>query len=177
MGWWSGKRCISAWSNVCLVVAKESMCVGAWTELLGSEAGRGAKRTEGTIVLTCWSLARECMRDLRVWVENEFTSFSRSNVRQCITKAWTKRKTCPHARAHHPRVVKNVPKTRFSVFGRFLGGFLCSQSTLIFFLRQQEEYVSRHTPTPKNRSSLEKRIPHEEKGYVLSCRRTPFIRH
>ena len=46
-----------------------------WTELLESEAGRGAKRTEGVNVLTYWVLVRECMRDLRAWVENEFTSF------------------------------------------------------------------------------------------------------
>ena len=70
---------------------------------------------------------------------------------------------------------KTSLKRGFYVLGVFWGVSLLPINTY-FFLRQQEEYVIRHTPTPKNRSSLKKRIPHEEKGYVLSCR-TPFIRH
>ena len=129
-----------------------------WTELLESEASRGAKRTQQGVDNVKWN-GLNVIRDavvrfvLLFWKvikirehalsfplcflyewnsECFFTSFSRSDVCQHVTKAWTKWKTCPHARAHHPRVVKNVPKTRFSVFGRFLGVSLLPINTYFF---------------------------------------------
>ena len=141
------------------------MCVGAWTELLESEASRGAKRTEGVNVLTYWVLVRECMRDLRAFVSEIASDFYELFAKWRVSTRYqglNEVKDLPSTRERTtPGWWKTSLKRALACLGVFWG-FLPSEAKPYFFLVQnKKEYVSRHTPTPKNRSSLEKRIPNE----------------
>ena len=187
MGWGSGKRYISAWSNVCLVVEKENMCVGAWTELLESEASRGAKRTQQGVDNVKWN-GLNVIRDavvrfvLLFWkvikIREHALSFPLCFLyewnSECLLRAF-REVTCVNTLPRLERSERLAPtrerttpgwwktslKRALACLGVFWG-FLPSEAKPYFFLVQnKKEYVPRHTPTPKNRSSLEKRIPNE----------------
>ena len=158
-----------------------------WTELLESEASRGAKRTQQGVDNVKWN-GLNVIRDavvrfvLLFWkvikIREHALSFPLCFLyewnSECFLRAF-REVTCVNTLPRLERSERLAPtrerttpgwwktslKRALACLGVFWGVSSIKSETLFFLSSKQKGIRPRHTPTPKNRSSLEKRIPNE----------------